>query len=112
MSPSLATSRIINRSESPAFILFQKSFNDLEKAVGFQLYYYPSKFTPFYFPFDYCENAAVEAEDILNNLIHNIDFQFATGVASARDQDEDGKTLLHVSNSILSLITPQHTDSV
>ena len=69
MSPSLATSRIINRSESPAFILFQKSFNDLEQAVGFQPPYYLSMFALGCSPFACCENAAVEAEDILNNLI-------------------------------------------
>ena len=62
--------------------------------------------------FDWFESAALEAEDILNNLIHDINFEFAIGEASARDQDEDGKTLLHVSNSLLDLLALQDIYSI
>lgn len=103
MSPRLATSRIINTSESPAFNLVQTAFQDLKGTVGFQPPFYLSTFQLGFTPFDWSESAAVEAEDLLNNLIHDIHSQFASGEASAWDQDKNGKTLLHVSNSLFGL---------
>lgn len=105
LSPGLATSRIINTSESPAFNLVQTAYQDLKRTVGFQPPFYLSTFHLGFTPFDWSESAAVEAENLLNNLIHDIDSQFASGEASAWDQDENGKTLLHVSNSLFGLIT-------
>jgi len=105
LSPRLATSRIINISESPAFNLVQTAFQGLKQTVGFQPPFYLSTFQLGFTPFDWSESAAVEAEDLLNNLIHDIDSQFASGEASAWDQDKNGKTLLHVSNSLFGLIT-------
>lgn len=105
LSPGLATSRIINTSESPAFNLVQTAYQDLKRTVGFQPPFYLSTFHLGFTPFDWSESAAVEAEDLLNNLIHDIDSQFASGEASAWDQDENGKTLLHVSNSLFDFIT-------
>jgi hypothetical protein len=105
LSTGLASSRIINRLESPPFILFQTASKDLERAVGFQPPYDFFSFSQGFSPFDWSECAAVEAEDILNNLIHDIDFHIATGEASAQDQDENGKTLLHVSTSQFDIIS-------
>lgn len=104
LSPELARSRIINTSESPVFNLVQTAFQDLERIVGFQPPCYLSTFQLGFTPFDWSESTAVEAEDLLNNLIHDIDSQFASGEASAWDQDKNGKTLLHVSISIFGLI--------
>ena len=104
LSPRLATSRIINTSESPAFNLVHTTYQDLKRTVPFQPPFYVSSFQLRFTPFDWSESAAVEAEDLLNNLIHDIDSQFASGEASAWDQDGDGKTLLHVSKSLFGLI--------
>ena len=74
LSTGLTSSRIINRLESPPFILFETAFKDLERAIGFQPPFNPSSFSQGFSPFDWSECAAVEAEDILNNLIYDIDF--------------------------------------
>ena len=78
---------------------FKQPFKDLERAVGFQPSYYVFLLSQGFSTFDWSESAGMEAEDILDNLIHDIDVQFAIGEASARDQDKNGKTLLHVSTS-------------
>ena len=91
-------------SDSPAFDLVQTAFQDLKQTVGFQPPFYVSTLHLGFTPFDWSEGAAVEAENLLNNLIHDIHSHFASGEASAWDQDINGKTLLHVSNSLFGLI--------
>jgi hypothetical protein len=49
-----------------------------------------------YQPFDYTEEVVVRSEEILDKLLEDLQMLFSSGGGSAREQDEDGSTLLHV----------------
>lgn len=92
--PIIESTRVVNRATSPAFALFQiEALKDNQKIYDLLAGMHP--FRPVLFNWD--EGLAIAMEDFLDKIFESLIRLFSLGKASARDKDERGLTLLHVS---------------
>ena len=101
LAPYFAVTNVVQRNTSPAFQLFDKVYETLRKTVRLKVEEKPPAHTWRIYDdleFDvYYEWDIYGLEVYLKELMNVLQVLFHTGKASPQDQDEDGRTYLHVS---------------
>jgi hypothetical protein len=119
LSPTLNVTNVIQRSASPAFFLFDAAYprfrtkiylSESEKKAVRTSQIIHSEFVRYRLYYYYWKWDIAEIEKYLEFIIVQLERLFSSGQASCYDQDEHGRTLLHV--NLPSLILTFHVHDI